>query len=85
VKKLNIIFCSVDASNLPNDLMAENGALYLRLHGSTKWYSSIYSEKELDDTLEKIKKRNVDKSAIYLNNDHGMLMNGLYLLENISS
>jgi uncharacterized protein YecE (DUF72 family) len=85
VKKLNIIFCSVDAPNLPNDLMAENGALYLRLHGSTKWYSSIYSEKELDDTLEKIKKLNVDKSAIYLNNDHGMLMNGLYLLKNISS
>lgn len=84
VKKLGIIFCSVDAPNLPNDLIAENGALYLRLHGSTKWYSSVYSEKELDDTIEKIKELNVDKSAIYLNNDHGMLINGLYLLKNIN-
>ena len=85
VKKLGITFCSVDAPNLPNDLIAENGALYLRLHGSTKWYSSIYSEKELDHTLEKIKELNVGKSAIYLNNDHGMLINGLYLLKNIKA
>ena len=85
VKKLGIIFCSVDAPDLPNDLVAENGAMYLRLHGSAKWYSSIYYEKELDDILERIKRLDVDRSAIYLNNDHGMLSNGLYLLKNIKT
>ena len=85
VRKLGITFCSVDAPELPNDLIAENGALYLRLHGSTKWYNSIYSEKELDCALEKIRELKVDKGAIYLNNDHGMLINGLYLLKNIKA
>jgi uncharacterized protein YecE (DUF72 family) len=85
VKKIGIIFCSVDAPDLPNELVAENGAMYLRLPGSTKWYDSIYSEKELDDTLERIKRLDVDRSAIYLNNNHGMLRNGLYLLKNIKT
>jgi len=74
----------VDAPDLPNKLIAVNGGLYLRLHGSTKWYSSIYSEKELDNLLKKIKRLNASKSAIYLNNDHGMLKNGIYLLKNLS-
>ena len=85
VTKLGITFCSVDAPDLPNDLIAQNGSLYLRLHGSTKWYNSIYSEKELDCALEKIRELKVDKGAIYLNNDHGMLINGLYLLKNIKA
>lgn len=84
VEKMGVIFCSVDAPDLPNKLIAVNGGLYLRLHGSTNWYRSIYSEKELDNLLKKIKRLNANKSAIYLNNDHGMLKNGIYLLKNLS-
>lgn len=84
IEKLGVIFCSVDAPNLPRNLVVTNGALYLRLHGSSKWYNSIYSEKKLDDTLKEIKRLNADKSAIYLNNDHGMLRNGLHLLKKMS-
>jgi len=84
VKNMGVIFCSVDAPDLPNKLIAANGGLYLRLHGSTKWYNSIYSENELDNILKKIKRLNAYKSAIYLNNDHGMLKNGLYLLKNLN-
>jgi hypothetical protein len=41
-------------------------------------------KKKLDDMLEEIKRLNADKSAIYLNNDHGMLRNGLHLLKKMS-
>ncbi len=43
----------------------------------------IYSKTELDTILTTIKKLNADKKAIYLNNDHGMLENGLYLLKTL--
>lgn len=85
IERIGVVFCSVGAPDLPHDLIVTNGALYLRLHGSKKWYNSIYSEKELDNTLKRIKKLKADKNVIYLNNDHGMLRNGLYLLKNISS
>jgi uncharacterized protein YecE (DUF72 family) len=44
--------------------------------------TGLYSEKELDEMLAKIKKLKADRKAIYLNNDHGMLTNGLYLSKN---
>lgn len=83
VEKMGVIFCSVNAPDLPKRLIAANGGLYLRLHGSTKWYNSIYSEKELDKIINKIKRLNSPKNAVYLNNDHGMLRNGLYLLKSL--
>jgi uncharacterized protein YecE (DUF72 family) len=83
IERIGVVFCSIDAPDLPRNLIVTNGALYLRLHGSKKWYNSIYTEKELDNMLEHIKRLKVDKTAIYLNNDHGMLRNGLYLLKNI--
>jgi hypothetical protein len=33
--------------------------------------------------ISSVKKLDADKKAIYLNNDHGMLKNGLYLLEKL--
>jgi uncharacterized protein YecE (DUF72 family) len=83
IENLGIVFCSVDAPGLPHSLIATNGAVYLRLHGSKEWYNYIYSEKELDKILSKIKKLRADKRVIYLNNDHGMLENGQYLLKHI--
>ena len=57
--------------------------MYLRVHGCKKWYSYIYSNTELDTMISSIKKLKADRKAIYLNNDHGMLENGLYLLEKL--
>ena len=83
IENLGVVFCSVDAPCLPDSFMTTNGAVYLRLHGSKEWYNYIYSEKELDKILSKIKKLRADKRVIYLNNDHGMLKNGEYLLKHI--
>jgi hypothetical protein len=35
--------------------------------------------------ISSVKKLNANKKAIYLNNDHGMLENGLYLLKSLKS
>ena len=83
IANIGIVFCSVNAPCLPHSLMSTNGAVYLRLHGSKEWYNYIYSEKELDNILSRIKKLKADKKMIYLNNDHGMLQNGRYLLKHV--
>jgi uncharacterized protein YecE (DUF72 family) len=83
IKELGIAFCSVDSPGLPRTRIVLNDVVYLRLHGYKKWYSYIYSQSELDTVASSIKKLKADKKAIYLNNDHGMLKNGLYLLKKL--
>ena len=77
------IVCSVDAPNPPNTIINTNDVIYLRLHGSKEWYNYVYSKRKLDSILSKMEKLKASKKAIYLNNDHGMLKNGVYLLEKI--
>ncbi|MDT7892209.1 MAG: DUF72 domain-containing protein [Thermoproteota archaeon] len=83
LKELNVVFCSVDAPELPNDIVETNGIIYLRLHGREEWYSYEYKREELDEIIEKINQISPLKCYIYLNNDHGMLPNGLYLLKKL--
>jgi uncharacterized protein YecE (DUF72 family) len=83
IAELGIVFCSVDAPGLPLTRVFTNNAMYLRVHGYKKWYSYIYSQAELDTMISSVKKLKADRKAIYLNNDHGMLENGLYLLKNL--
>jgi uncharacterized protein YecE (DUF72 family) len=81
IAEIGIVFCSVDAPGLPRTRIVTNNILYLRIHGYKKWYSYIYSQAELDTIISSVKKLNANKKAIYLNNNHGMLENGLYLLK----
>lgn len=83
IEKVGISFCSIDAPSLPRSIITINDIVYLRLHGSTNWYTDVYSEKKLDRLLQHIQKAEASKKAIYLNNDHGMLSNGMYLLNKI--
>jgi len=75
------VFCSVNAPGLPRDLVAMGDAIYLRLHGKEAWYSYVYSEAELKELVGQVEKLEARRKYIYLNNDHGMLPNGLYLLD----
>jgi uncharacterized protein YecE (DUF72 family) len=83
IEEIGVIFCSVDAPGLPRSRIVTNNALYLRVHGYKKWYSHIYSQAELDTMISSVMKLNANKKAIFLNNDHGMLENGLYLLKKL--
>ena len=80
VEDLGIVFCSVDAPKLPRDLISMNGVVYLRLHGRKSWYSSVYAEAELDEIWERLDTLEAKQKYVFLNNDHGMLPNGKYLM-----
>jgi uncharacterized protein YecE (DUF72 family) len=45
------------------------------------WYSFVYSEEELDEIAERVSELEAQRAVIYVNNDHGMLPNGLHLLK----
>jgi uncharacterized protein YecE (DUF72 family) len=83
VEHSGAVFCSVSAPALPNKLIPSNDVVYLRMHGSKEWYNSIYSEQELDSISSQLKKANAERKVIYLNNDHGMLKNGQYILRHL--
>jgi uncharacterized protein YecE (DUF72 family) len=85
LEKNEFSICSVDAPLLPNKILNLNDTIYLRLHGSKNWYNYIYSEKELKRIITKLQKKRANKKAVYLNNDHGMLPNGKYLMEHLLS
>ena len=81
LRKSKIIMCSVDAPMLPNKILNLNNTVYLRLHSSKSWYNYLYSEQELRSIMARLKKKRASSIAVYLNNDHGMLPNGKFLLE----
>jgi uncharacterized protein YecE (DUF72 family) len=78
--ELGIAFCSVDAPKLPRDVIAANDVVYLRLHGRRSWYSSVYTETELGEIWGRIVAAEAHRAYVFLNNDHGMLPNGKYLM-----
>ncbi len=81
VKDVGIGFCSVDAPDLPRDIVAVNCVVYVRLHGRTAWYNHVYACKELHSIMERIDGSRASRKYVYLNNDEGMLENGRFLLE----
>jgi uncharacterized protein YecE (DUF72 family) len=86
IEEVGIVFCSsVDAPGLPRTINATSKSIYLRIHGYKEWYRYIYSQTELDEILTSVINLNAEKKAICLNNDHGMLQNGLYLLKRTHS
>jgi uncharacterized protein YecE (DUF72 family) len=83
IGEMGIVFCSVDAPGLPRTIATSCRSVYLRIHGYKEWYRYIYSQTKLDEISATVINLNAEKKAIYLNNDHGMLQNGLYLLKRI--
>ena len=85
LQKNKFSICSVDAPLLPKKILNLNNIIYLRLHGSKSWYNYIYSEKELKRIISKLQKKRANKKAVYLNNDHGMILNSNYLMDHLIS
>ena len=83
VNDLGVIFCSVDAPELPRRIISSNGVIYLRMHGRTEWYSYFYTDEELEEIAGKLLSSGAEKIYVYFNNDHGMLENALKLKQMI--
>lgn len=86
LKDNGIIFCTVSSPQLPEDLIKTASDIYIRFHGKHWWYASNYSDKELEEWAEKIKKSRARSVWAYFNNDFNAYAprNALTLLKFLS-
>ncbi len=68
LEEADVIFCSVHAPRLPQEIVASRGRIYLRLHGDP-WYAQLYSEGELRLWAERLLAVAPDEVWVYFNND----------------
>lgn len=69
-RKSGIIFCSCSGPRLPDKLVTTCDEVYVRFHGTKKWYLHDYSTEELMMWVEQIKEVNPKHIWVYFNNDH---------------
>jgi len=64
-----LTFCSVSSPRLPPELVKTSDVLYVRFHGTSRWYRHDYSTAELTTWAEKIRSSPAREAWIYFNND----------------
>jgi len=64
------IFCSCSAPRLPDTLVRTADDIYVRFHGTKRWYRHDYSSEELASWAAHIKASGAKTSWIYFNNDY---------------
>jgi uncharacterized protein YecE (DUF72 family) len=68
-EKKNLIFCSVSGPRLPDELIKTSDVLYIRMHGTKRWYRHDYSRAELTLWADRIRATGAREVWIYFNND----------------
>ena len=68
-EKRGLIFCSISAPRLPDELVNTADKLYIRFHGTSRWYRHNYSRAELSGWAQKIRETRAKEVWIYFNND----------------
>lgn len=68
-RKAGIIFCSCSGPRLPDQLVKTADDIYVRFHGTSKWYSHNYSADELQEWAKRIKASGAKRIWVYFNND----------------
>ncbi len=64
------IFCTVSSPELPETIVETQDIAYFRFHGRIGWYKYNYSDEELKEWAEAIKKAKAKESYVYFNNDY---------------
>ena len=64
-----LIFCSVSAPGLPDDVIKTADAIYVRFHSANQWYRHDYSDAELEAWAKKIRASRAKEIWAYFNND----------------
>jgi len=82
LRRLGVTMVSVDAPDFINKIFKTTSRIYVRIHGRTAWYHHIYTEEELAEIFEAIRKKAHPGDEIYffLNNNHGMLPTGRLII-----
>jgi uncharacterized protein YecE (DUF72 family) len=66
----NVTLCVVSAPELPDHIVETSEISYFRFHGRIGWYKYNYSDEELKDWAEAIKKTKAKECYVYFNNDY---------------
>jgi uncharacterized protein YecE (DUF72 family) len=64
-----VIFCSCSGPRLPDELIKTADDIYIRFHGTTKWYRHNYTSEELAVWSQRIKESGAKHVWAYFNND----------------
>ena len=64
------IFCSCSGPGLPDDLVKTADDIYVRFHGTKRWYRHNYSGEEIEVWAEKIRASGAKQVFAYFNNDY---------------
>ncbi len=68
-KRAGVVFCSVSAPRLPDEVIKTADAVYVRFHGANRWYAYDYSQGELEMWAGKILDVKPAEIWAYFNND----------------
>jgi uncharacterized protein YecE (DUF72 family) len=68
-RKAGIIFCSCSGPRLPDQLVKTTKEIYVRFHGTKRWYRHDYTMEELHIWADRIKKSGASRVWAYFNND----------------
>jgi uncharacterized protein YecE (DUF72 family) len=68
-REAGIIFCSCSGPRLPDELVKTADDVYLRFHGTTRWYRHDYTTEELTVWADRIRASGAKRVWAYFNND----------------
>jgi len=68
-REAGVIFCSCSGPRLPGELVKTAEDVYVRFHGTTRWYRHDYSKEELGEWARKIAACRAKRVWCYFNND----------------
>ena len=69
-RQAGIIFCSCSGPKLPDELIRTADDIYIRFHGTNRWYRHDYSPDELLCWANRIRESGAKRVWAYFNNDH---------------
>lgn len=69
-RQTRTIFCSCSAPRLPDELVKTADDIYVRFHGTRKWYRHDYSREELAIWASRIRDSGAKTVWAYFNNDY---------------
>ena len=70
LREHKVTFCVVSSPKLPDTIIETAETSYFRFHGRIGWYKYNYSDDELKEWAEAIRKTEVQECFIYFNNDY---------------
>ena len=65
----NMVFCSCSGPRLPDELVRTADDVYVRFHGTAKWYRHDYTPAELAVWADRVRASGARRAWAYFNND----------------